>query len=80
MFKIILIFILAVYFFFRVFGFVLRAVFGSPRPQPGGFQQQKHSRAREGDLFINNVPKTKTKRDRSEGFEGGDYVDFEEVK
>ncbi len=56
-------------------------VFGNLRSDPGSFQQrQQHysKKAPNSNLNIDNVPQKKS--ENNQGFEGGEYVDFEEVK
>lgn len=43
-------------------------------------QQQTHSRSADGSIHVDYVPKDEKKARTTEGFKGGDYVDYEEVK
>ncbi|WKN45710.1 DUF4834 family protein [Tunicatimonas pelagia] len=44
-------------------------------------QQSRYRQSKNGNVNIDYVPKEQTKkRSASEGFKGGDYVDYEDVK
>ncbi|MEM6642203.1 MAG: DUF4834 family protein [Bacteroidota bacterium] len=79
--KFFLILILVIYTFYKVAGFLFRTVFGNLRNDPGAWRQQTRSRpgsARNENLNIDKVPNENPKRNAS--YEGGEYIDFEEVK
>lgn len=79
--KILLILILLIYVFYKSAGFLFKIVFGNLRSDPGSFQQrQQHysKKAPNSNLNIDNVPQHKT--NNKSGFDGGEYVDYEEVK
>jgi len=80
MLKILLIFILIVYAFCKIAGFLFRLIFGLLRTNPGGFQRrgQYAKKAPDSNLNIDKAPQQRTVK--NSGYEGGDYVDFEEVK
>ena len=81
MFKFLLILILLIYVFYKTAGFLFKIVFGNLRSDPGSFQQrQQHysKKAPNSNLNIDNVPQHKT--NNKSGFDGGEYVDYEEVK
>ena len=81
MFKFLLILILLIYVFYKSAGFLFKLVFGNLRSDPGSFQQrQQHysKKAPNSNLNIDNVPQHKT--NNKSGFDGGEYVDYEEVK
>ncbi len=75
MIKLLIILLLAFYIFVRVGPFVMRMLFGS---RPGNqFNENQHQR--KSGVRANtqtNKPKRKIKK---EGYNGGEYVDFEEV-
>lgn len=80
--KFLFILILAIYVFYRVAGFLFRLVFGSLRSDPGRFQneyRQHKKRAPGSNLNIDQVPQPKSKSKKT-GYDGGEYVDYEEVK
>ena len=79
-FKFLLILVLAIYTFYKVAGFLFRVVFGSLRSDPGSFRQERHStkKAPNSNLNIDKVPHPQSGSNKS--FDGGEYVDFEEVK
>ena len=81
MIKFLLILILLIYVFYKSAGFLFKIVFGNLRSDPGSFQQrQQHysKKAPNSNLNIDNVPQHKT--NNKSGFDGGEYVDYEEVK
>jgi len=68
MFKVILIFVLFIYAVYRVGGFIIKILsFGSD-----GSQKRT---PRNGNVHVDSNPKENKK-----SFEGGEYVDYEEVK
>lgn len=80
--KFLLILILIIYLLYRVWGFFVSLIFG---PQQQRYQQQQQSSNQQhahkppnSNVNVDYVPK----KDRKSGedFEGGQYVDFEEVK
>ena len=78
--KFLLILILAIYTFYKVAGFLFRIVFGNLKSDPGGFRQSRQStkKAPDSNLNIDKVPHPET--GSKPGYQGGEYVDFEEVK
>ena len=81
MLKFLLLLILLIYVFYKTAGFLFKIVFGNLRSDPGSFQQhQQHysKKAPNSNLNIDNVPQHKT--NNKSGFDGGEYVDYEEVK
>lgn len=81
MLKIIIILILIGYVFYRVTNFLFSGMFrGFTQHQQFGQQEYQRGsrRARGSNLNIDNVPSGKSKK--GEGFTGGEYVDYEEVK
>ncbi|GAB4234101.1 MAG: hypothetical protein Tsb0034_07620 [Ekhidna sp.] len=81
MLKFLIILILIIYVFYKTAGFLFRMVFGSMRNDPGQFRKENKNTSRRApgsNLSIDNVPgKSKGKKS---SYEGGEYVDFEEVK
>ena len=81
MLKILIILVLIIYVFYKTAGFLFRLVFGSLRQDPGRFQGEHKSyakRAPGSNLNIDKVPDKNARRGGS--YEGGEYVDYEEVK
>ncbi len=76
MLKFLLILILLIYTFYRVASFLYKFVFGGVHRSQ--FQSyQNRGGATEGKV---NVDKAPNKRRTNRGYEGGEYVDFEEIK
>lgn len=89
MLKFLLILILFFYVFYKVGGFIMRALyFGSGRQfqqrQQQYQQSQQRSRAtyaRNGEVKVDYVPDEEIKkRKSSNSTRGGEYVDYEEIK
>lgn len=85
MFKFLLIIILICYLIYRVGGFLFRMLFigaqqqQQHRNQYQGSQQSSHTKKAPGsNLNIDHIPHKDKKNPRD--FDGGEYVDFEEVK
>ncbi len=81
MLKVLIVFILIAYVVSKVFGFLVRMVFGSSRPYSDAFTnkgQRYSKKAPNSKLNIEKIPE-RQKRTNSE-YKGGDYIDFEEVK
>jgi hypothetical protein len=81
--KVLLILFLVYFLVFRFFGMLLRpfmsARFQDPRQQQryrDPFAAQQNQR-REGEINIDHVPQKKSRKGKN--FDGGEYVDFEEV-
>ena len=80
--KILLVLFLVYFLIFRFFGILLRpflsVLFSDPRRnyQSGDFNRGG-SYKKAGDLNIDHVPEDKKNK---KDFDGGEYVDFEEVK
>ncbi|MEQ9402932.1 MAG: hypothetical protein RIM99_05050 [Cyclobacteriaceae bacterium] len=76
MLKFLLIAILVIYSFYRVASFLFKIVFGGY--SKGQFNSQQRGRkAPNSNLNVDRIPRNEN---RKKDFEGGDYVDFEEVK
>ena len=76
-----LILVLIIYVFYKGSRFLYRLVFGELRNDPRNFQgrQPNYSRkAPDSNLNIDNVPRQGS--NSNSGYEGGEYVDYEEVK
>ncbi len=88
MLKFLLILILFFYVFYKVGGFIMKALyFGSGRQfqQRQQYQQQyqrgKTTYARNGEVKVDYVPDEEIKKRKSSNTNrGGEYVDYEEVK
>lgn len=80
MFKILLILILIGYVFHKIASFFLRGFFKGFNGQSQFDQRQyRHTRkSQNGDINIDSIPNNQSKK--GGGFNGGEYVDFEEVK
>jgi len=79
--KFLFILILIIYVFYKTAGFLFKIVFGNLRSDPGSFQrrQQHYSKkAPDSNLSIDRIPQDKS--NKNSGYNGGEYVDFEEVK
>lgn len=80
MLKFLIIMALILYLVFRVGGFFMRTLFGSTTMnRQGEFRNrgQQKVRPKDGNVDIDYVPED---RDKKDGYEGGDYIDYEEVK
>jgi hypothetical protein len=84
MFKLILILFIFFYVFYKVGGFIMRALyFGSGRQyqQRQQYSQRTTSNARHEEIKVDYIPEDEVKkRKSSSGKKGGEYVDYEEVK
>lgn len=79
MLKVLIVLVLVIYVFYKTAGFLFRLVFGPLRTDPGRFRQRQYSKkAPNSNLHIDKIPQKRT--GRNSDYEGGDYVDFEEVK
>ena len=79
MIKFLVILVLIIYVFYKTAGFLFRIVFGNLRSDPGSFQRKQYSKkAPNSNLNIDKVPSPQSKS--KPGYEGGEFVDFEEVK
>lgn len=78
MLKFLLIAILIIYCFYRVAGFLFRFMLGGFGKGQFDSTQQQQRKAPNSNLNVDRIPRNDT--DRKKDFEGGDYVDFEEVK
>lgn len=81
--KVLLILFLVYFLVFRFFGMLLRpfmtARFQDTRQQ-GRYSSPfsaPHNQRREGEINIDHVPQKKSRKGKN--FDGGEYVDFEEV-
>ncbi len=70
MFKLIIILVLIIYLLNKVSGFLFR-VMGRPQQTP------PFRRPADGSIHMDNTPK---KPNKKSGLQGGEYVDYEEVK
>ena len=80
MLKILIILILVGYVFHRITSFVFRGFFRGFNNQDQ-FDQRQYSggrKAQNSNINIDSVPKNGSQK--GQGFGGGEYVDFEEVK
>ena len=76
MLKFLFILILTVYLFYRVASFLFRMVLGG---QSGAyFHQNRPPRNKKDNINVDKTPRSKMKRGK--GYNGGEYVDFEEIK
>lgn len=83
--KFLIILILVCYVFYRVGGFLFKMLFlGATERYKYSTQDQEYKKpprsARDSNLNIDYVPKKEKETDKPDRFQGGDYVDFEEVK
>ncbi len=82
--KILLILFLVYFLVFRFFGLLIRPFLSFLFTQQGNryhsdtFGNDRTQRSRDGELKIDHVPNDKAKKGKN--FEGGEYVDFEELK
>ena len=82
MLKFLIIVVLVGYIFYKVGGLIFRTLFGTLNNghyQRGNFQdrQQHNQRPKGGNVNIDYVPDDKKNR---KNFDGGEYVDYEELK
>lgn len=81
--KFIIISILLFFVIFKLINFTFRLLFGSKmtnqQQRYQGFSRRKSQRPSDGNVNVDYIPKDK-KAHRSSNFNGGDYVDYEEVK
>ena len=74
MFRVLLIIFFIGYILFKLWGFFFRMLgYGAQK------QYQAHQRPSGGDVNVEFDPRTGKKR-KSNGFNGGEYIDYEEVK
>lgn len=80
MIKFLIVLVLIIYVFYKTVGFLFKIVFGNLRSDPGAFNQRRQytKKAPNSNLNIDKVPHPQT--NNKDGYEGGEYVDFEEVK
>ncbi|MBV6645659.1 MAG: hypothetical protein KI790_09430 [Cyclobacteriaceae bacterium] len=82
MIKFLIICFLISYLFFKVGGYIFKMFFlgasGYQQQRTSNSQYQDRKRPVDGNLNIDHMPKQK-QSGKQKGFEGGDYVDFEEV-
>ena len=71
MFKFLLILVVLTWLFFKVGGFLFRLIGGRDYQR----ERQSYKKTKGGNVFVKNDD-TKQKK---EGYEGGEYVDYEEV-
>ncbi|MGB3585584.1 MAG: DUF4834 family protein [Tunicatimonas sp.] len=96
MLKFIIISVLFIYVVYKASDFILRMLDGitgggrrvkntdrrgrSFGPEHRRQQQQNRYHQSKGDVNIDYVPEDQDKKNPSEGFKGGEYVDYEDVK
>lgn len=86
MLKFLLILGLFFYTFYKVGGFIMRALYGASGRQQYQQRQQQYSKnnttnGRYGEIKVDYVPEDELKKRRSSSTKkGGEYVDFEEVE
>lgn len=76
MLKFLLILILAIYAFYRAASFLFRFFLGGV--SRSHFEQSQRRRAPNSNLNVDRAPKKGATK--GDGYSGGEYVDFEEVK
>ncbi len=85
MLKFVLISVLVIYLVFKLIGFVFRILFGAAYERQRKTQQARQQqyttkrKAPNSNLNIEHKPNSDNARSGKE-FQGGDYVDYEEVK
>ena len=82
MLKFLIILILIIYLLYKTAAFLFRLVFGSLRNDSGRFQGKEYHprrRAPGSNLNIDKIPESSFNK-KKQGFEGGEYIDFEELK
>lgn len=76
MLKFLIILVLLIYTFYKVASFLFKIVFGGV--QRNEFRSYDHqSKQTNGKVNVDRAP---SKRKKDGGYQGGEYVDFEEVK
>lgn len=83
--KFLLILILIIYLFYKGTGLLFKSFFGSYKDnlnRETGRRNETSRKVPNSNLNIDDVPSQRRQRrnDRGNSFDGGDYVDFEEVK
>ncbi|MEM0941198.1 MAG: hypothetical protein AAF600_13315 [Bacteroidota bacterium] len=81
MFKFLIVLVLIIYIFYKVAGILFRIVFSGLKSDPWHFQtkrQQYSKKASNSNLNIDNIPRKQSKKNKN--YDGGEYVDFEELK
>ncbi len=78
MLKFLLIAILVIYCFYRVAAFLFRFMLGGFDRGQFNSTQYRRRKAPNSNLNVDSIPRTK--EGKKKNFQGGDYVDFEEVK
>lgn len=73
MLKFLLIILLFIYLSFRIGGYLLRLLLGGNNPDQNR-QEYRKTRPRDGNVDVVDAPKKGGK-----GYDGGEYVDYEEV-
>ena len=80
MFKVLLIVFAFFFLLFRVGGFFMRILFGgmqAKQQQPFQKNASQH-KPKDGNVRVEHIPEEP--KGKKKGFEGGDYIDYEEVK
>lgn len=80
--KVLLILFLVYFLVFRFFGLLLRPfmsfLFASQNQRYQSNDNYSEKKRKDGELRIDHVPDSKKKKNQN--FDGGEYVDYEEVK
>ena len=84
MIKLLILFSLFFFLFFKIGGFLFRTLFGSASQRHNrnfntGNQPQKRWQPKDGNLNVDYDP-TKPRQKGSKDYNDGEYVDYEEVK
>ncbi len=81
MLKFLTIFIIVCYVVYKVGGYLMRSLFisTSQQNQAPPHSQKKSRKVPDSDLNIDYVPHSE-KKNRKKDFDGGEYVDYEDVK
>jgi len=84
MIKFILILILFFYVFYKVGGFIMRALYfgsGKQYQQRQAYDRRSTTNARHEEIKVDYIPEDEVKKRKSSaGKKGGEYVDYEEIK
>ena len=67
-----------IYLFYRAASFLFRFMLGGFSNDQFDHTQYQRKKARNGNVNVDRVPSKES--GKKEGYEGGEYVDFEEVK
>lgn len=84
--KFLLIFFLSMWLISRIAGFLIRTFLGKVVNQARqnqsfqGAQQSTRRKPSDGNVNIDHVPNSQKTGKGTQGYDGGDYIDYEEVK